>query len=164
MLRRHAIATVAGIATYPLLMRSAAAQTAASSGMSALSQRILAASTFATTSSQLALTKAESPIVKVFAKFEVAEQESILRATQLAGITVPQSVQLDSEQAQMLQQLQGLSNAEFDRMYVRGQLAGHQELLTLHQRRLTAGTRDEQIISTIAVATIEQHIAMLQAQ
>ena len=63
----------------------------------------------------------------------------------------------------MMQQLQGFSDAQFDRMYLEGQVAGHQELLALHQALLTAASREEQIIATLGIASINQHIAMLRA-
>jgi putative membrane protein len=71
-------------------------------------------------------------------------------------------VPTDAEHAQQLRQLEALNGSEFDRMYLQGQLAGHRELLALHQRSATSGARDDRIISTIAIAGIEQHIAMLQ--
>jgi putative membrane protein len=163
MLRRHATVALVGAAILPMLNRRAAAQAATTGASMELRQKVLAASTFSTSTSQLALTSGENPAVKTFARFETAEQQATLRAMQLAGLTIPQTVPLDSDQTQMLQQLRGLKGGEFDRMYVRGQLLGHQELLSLHQRMLAAGTREEQIISTLSVPSIEQHIAMLQA-
>jgi putative membrane protein len=163
MLRRHATVALMGAAILPVLNSGSRAQVAAAGAAMELRQKVLAASTFSTNTSQLAIASGENPAVKTFARFEAAEQQATLRAMQLAGLTIPQTVPLDSDQSQMLQQLRGLKGSEFDRMYVRGQLLGHQELLTLHQRMLTAGTREEQIISTLSVASIEQHISMLQA-
>lgn len=168
MLRRQALTALGTTAVLSPLLQPALAQTtaaspAASSALMELRQRALAGNTFSTNSSKLALTKGSATAVTTFAKFEVAEQQSILRAMQLAGLPLPQSVVLDSEQMQMTQQLQAASGAEFDRLYIRGQLVGHRELLRLHQSLMTSGTPSEQVISTIAVPSIEQHIAMLQA-
>jgi putative membrane protein len=167
MLRRHVLTTAAAAATVYPFLRAATAQTTGAAGESAAlvaqRQKILAGSTFATTSSQLALQKGSAAAVQSFARFEIAEQQSMLRAMQLAGLTLPQSVVLDSEKMTMTQQLQAASGPEFDRLYVRGQLVGHRELLALHQSMVTSGTPGEQIIATLAVTSIEQHIAMLQA-
>ncbi len=63
----------------------------------------------------------------------------------------------------MLQQLQSLSGAQFDNMYVQGQLLGHQELLTLHQTIAQSGaTQADRMIATVAVPAIKSHLAMLQ--
>ena len=48
-------------------------------------------------------------------------------------------------------------------MYLEGQVVGHRELLALHQALLTAASREEQIIATLGIARINQHLAMLQA-
>ncbi|MDB5412635.1 MAG: hypothetical protein JWR10_970 [Rubritepida sp.] len=162
MIRRNILAGLAGTAVLTPLARSASAQTRAQGGDAELRQRILAASTFAVMTSRLAATRATAATVKVFAGFEIAEQGAIMQAMQIAGLPVPAQVQIDAEHAQMQSQLEALNGAEFDRMYLQGQLTGHRELLALHQRSASSGTREEKVISTIAIAGIEQHIAMLQ--
>lgn len=161
MIRRNILAGLAGAAVVPPLASRAAAQSGAQGGDMELRQRIAAASTFAVATSRLAATRGSAAPVKTFAGFEIAEQASITRAMELASLPVSQ-VQLDAEHAQQLRQLESLNGADFDRMYLQGQLTGHRELLALHQRSASSGARDEKIISTIAVAGIEQHIAMLQ--
>lgn len=162
MLRRTAVTALSAAALTPILLRTASAQTA-SGGDAQLLQRILAASTFSLTSSELALQKAQAPAVKTFAQFEAAEQRATMQAMKIAGIPMPAQVEMDAQKMQMTQQLRTLDGTQFDRMYLQGQTMGHQELLQLHQTLLTAGNKDEQVIATLSVASIQQHIAMLQA-
>ncbi|WP_424813166.1 DUF4142 domain-containing protein [Roseococcus sp. YIM B11640] len=161
MIRRSILA---GSALAMPLADQAAAQSgraAAQGGDAEGRQRIAAASAFAILTSRLAASRGSTAGVKAFANFEIAEQTAIRRAMELASLATGQP-QPDAEHAQQLRQLEALSGTEFDRMYLQGQLAGHRELLMLHQRSASSGTREEKIISTIAVAGIEQHIAMLQ--
>jgi putative membrane protein len=162
MLRRTAVTALSAAALMPVLLRVASAQTA-SGGDAQLRQRILAASTFSLTSSEMALQKAQAAPVKAFAQFEANEQRATMQAMKLAGVAIPSEVPMDAQKMQMAQQLRALDGTQFDRMYVQGQVTGHQELLQLHQTLLTSGTREEQIIATLSVASIQQHIAMLQA-
>jgi putative membrane protein len=162
MLRRTAMTALSAAALSPLLVRAASAQTAPSS-VAQLRLRLLAASAFSLNGSEMAIQKARTPAVKTFAQFEAAEQRAEQQAMKLAGIPMPTSVELDAEKTQMAQQLRALDGAEFERMYLQGQVAGHQELLQLHQALLSSGTKEEQVIATLAIASIQQHIAMLQA-
>ncbi|MCG7364217.1 DUF4142 domain-containing protein [Roseomonas sp. ACRSG] len=163
MLRRTAVTTLSAAALMPVLLRAASAQTASGSSDAQLRQRILAASTFSLTSSEMALQKAQAPAVKTFAQFEANEQRATMQAMKIAGIPMPAQVEMDAQKMQMTQQLRGLDGAQFDRMYLQGQTTGHQELLQLHQALLASGTKEEQVIATLSVASIQQHIAMLQA-
>jgi putative membrane protein len=162
MLRRTAMTALSFAAVSPFLLRAASAQSA-SGGDAQLRQRILAASTFSLNGSELAIQKAQTPAVKTFAQFEAAEQRAEQQAMRLAGLPIPATVEMDGQKLQMTQQLRTLDGAQFERMYLQGQTMGHQELLQLHQTLLTAGTREEQVIATLAIASIQQHIAMLQA-
>ncbi|MFC7553079.1 DUF4142 domain-containing protein [Pseudoroseomonas wenyumeiae] len=101
--------------------------------------------------------------MKTFAQFEANEQRAVLQAMKIAGIPMPAQVEMDPQKMQMMQQLQSLEGTQFDRMYLQGQTVGHQELLQLFQALLTSGSQSEQVIATLAVASIQQHIAMLQA-
>ena len=70
---------------------------------------------------------------------------------------------MDGQKQAMLKQLQGMSGAAFDRMYVQGQVTGHQELLQLHQALASSGsTQADRILGTVAVPAIKSHLAMLQ--
>jgi putative membrane protein len=124
---------------------------------------LLAASTFSLNSSVLAARQAQAPAVKTFAQFEAAEQQAGMQAMKLAGLPIPAEVPTDAQKTQTMQKLQGFSGAQFNRMYLQGQVAGHRELLALHEALLTAASREEQIIATLGIASINQHIAMLRA-
>ncbi|WP_424810733.1 DUF4142 domain-containing protein [Roseococcus sp. YIM B11640] len=112
--------------------------------------------------SQIAESRAASPQVKAFASFEVAEQRSIVQAQQLAGLPVPPQLKVEGDEARLVQQLETASGEEFDRLYLRLQLASHQQLLALHQRFRANGSREQKIISTMAAVTAEQHLRLLQ--
>lgn len=162
MNRRIAVGALAGAALFPSLLRPAKAQGMASGSLAQLRQMALMGNVFSTQTSDLAPSRAQHDIVKAFAHFEAAEQRSILQAMQLADLPVPSTVPMPAEKTQIFQQLQALQGPEFDRMYLRTQLQGHQELLQAHQGLLAAGSKDEKVISTLAVTSIQQHIAMLQ--
>jgi putative membrane protein len=124
----------------------------------------LAGGAFSMQSSDLAKARATSPALKQFAELESEEQRAVMQALQIAGIPVPSSVQLPAEKSEMLRRLQAVSGTEFDRMYLAGQITGHQELLQLHTAAAqNAQTPGERAISTVAVPAIRTHVAMLQA-
>lgn len=159
MLRRNTLGALAGAALLPLLVPAAAR----AQDLMAVRQAALAGGTFALNSSQLAATRAEHAGLRAFAGFEVAEQQALLQAMQLAGLPLPATVMMPGEKLRMMQQLQELQGRAFDAMYLRGQITGHEELLAAHQALRAGGSREERVISTLAVASIEQHLAMLKA-
>ncbi|MBR0647134.1 DUF4142 domain-containing protein [Plastoroseomonas hellenica] len=123
----------------------------------------LAGGAFSMQTSELAKTRATSPALKQFAELESEEQRAVMQALQLVGVPVPGSAQLPAEKAEMLRRLQAANGAEFDRMYLAGQVSGHQELLQLHTATAQNGqTPGERAISTVAVPSIRSHMAMLQ--
>lgn len=169
MHRRRLATGIAGAALLPVL---AAAQPApnvtipgapAAGGRAEPWREALATGILAMVTSQLAATKAQNELLKNFAGFEVAEQRSVIQAMQLAGLPVPSQLRVEGEDARVMQQLEGASGAEFDRLYLRAQIAGHQELLRLHNGMKASGTREQKIISTLAAVTADQHLRILQA-
>lgn len=158
MIRRTALGLLAG-AAMPLPAR---AQPAAVDPME-LAGHALAAGGFALQSSELALRKAARPDAKAFAGFEIVEQRTMLEALRVGGLQPPETIALDAAKARLLGQLLGLEGAEFDRAYVAAQLAGHGELLRLHQGLAHRSPLPAQkALSTLATATIQQHLLMLQ--
>ena len=142
----------------PALLRPVAAQT-----LDRTTQMALGGMAFALATSQIALQRAESPLARTFAQLESEEQMAFADARRMAGLPVPSPSMMDAQKQQMLQQLQSLSGAQFDNMYVQGQLLGHQELLTLHQTIAQSGaTQADRMIATVAVPAIKSHLAMLQ--
>lgn len=113
---------------------------------------------FATATSQLALTKSGDTSVRTFAELEIAEQA----ATAEAFGAVPGSAGLSEEHAAMVAQLEGLEGAEFDAMYIDGQIMGHEELLAIHQAYASDGEDPmARGASMVGVTGIQTHLVML---
>jgi putative membrane protein len=114
---------------------------------------------FATATSQLALSKTSNGSIRAFAELEIAEQVAVAQAfgseSGAAG--------LSEEHATMVAQLEALEGPEFDMMYIDGQIAGHQELLGIHQTYARNG--DDPMArggSIVGVTGIQSHLAILQ--
>jgi putative membrane protein len=159
MVRRTLLlAGAAGLAAPAILDRTAAAQT-----LDRTTQMALGGMAFALATSQLASQRAQAPAARTFAQLETEEQMAFTEARRLAGLPPPSPSMMDSQKQQMMQQLQSMSGAQFDQMYVQGQLLGHQELLTLHQTLSQSGsTQADRMLATVAVPAIKSHLAMLQ--
>lgn len=170
MIRRTMIAGLAGAGLVAAL-RPAAAQTSTNPSTLAVStmsteqvaQNALSGMAFALASSQLANSQAEASTVKTFATLESEEQMAFAEARGMAGLTRPTPAAMNAEHRTLLQGLQGTRGAEFDRMYLRGQMLGHNELLQLHMAMAkSAATKEERMLGTVAVPAIRSHLAMLQ--
>jgi putative membrane protein len=114
---------------------------------------------FAIRTSKVALAKTTNPDVVNFANAEIAEQLNV--ATSLAA--APGTAPLRSDHAKMLAQLEALpAGRGFDAMYVKGQIAGHRELLALNTSYLKTGD-DAQFksVAAMSVPIIQQHLAVL---
>jgi putative membrane protein len=59
---------------------------------------------------------------------------------------------------------QAKAGPEFDRMYIQGQLQGHQELLQIQERYLQANSRNREHANAAKLARghIKEHLARLQ--
>jgi putative membrane protein len=154
-------------------------------------QQTLAAGTVALQTSETALQKAQNPKVKQFAQFERDEQTTIaevLRSIQEPAATASSGAaaasgasasasasggaaramatapEIPADKARMMEELQQKSGTEFDRMYVQGQIQGHQELLQIQERYIQANTRNREQtnVAKLARGHIKEHIAMLQ--
>jgi putative membrane protein len=124
--------------------------------------------------SRLAVEKAQHELVKQFAQFEVAEQETIaevLKSMQGANVTTGQGAapnaevrdQLDDKGRQTLKALQDAKGADFDRQYVKGQIDGHQELLKIQEQYVQAGRNREQVnVAKLARGQVKEHISLLR--
>ncbi|MFC3629386.1 DUF4142 domain-containing protein [Paracoccus angustae] len=154
MERRTLFAAGALAAVMPVA-RLAYAQT----GTDAEKQNILLAGNFALLSSRMAADKAADAAVKAFAALEVSEQEAVATAFGAAP-----SEQLTAEHAAMMEQLSALSGAEFDNMYLQGQMTGHEQLRALHAGYAQNGSDPRaQGASIVAVPAIDSHMSMLRA-
>jgi putative membrane protein len=138
-------------------------------------QETLAAGTVALQTSNIALQKAQNPKVKQFAEFEREEQTTlaeVLRAMQEPNATASAGTagaatapEIPADKAAVMQQLQAApAGADFDRMYVRGQVQGHQDLLRIQDRYLQANNRNREhlAVARLARGRIQEHIVELQ--
>jgi putative membrane protein len=122
----------------------------------------LAAGNYSKQISQLALTDANHPRVKEFAEFEVAEQTTVAQV--LTDASNPPPLPLDTQQAEVLGQLQAQSGKEFDAAYVQAQLTGHRRLLNIQQAFLNGAMAGQEYepIAVMARMVIQMHLTMLQ--
>jgi len=124
--------------------------------------------------SRVAEEKASDPMVKAFAKWEVAEQETIadifksMESTGKAeGALKPPSADeveamLDPEGKTSLEKLRGLSGAEFDKAYVAAQLDDHKKLAAIQEDYLKVGQNREHLsVTKLARGQIKEHIEHL---
>jgi putative membrane protein len=115
---------------------------------------------FATATSELAATKAKSRMVKTFAELEIAEQAAVAKAFG----SKPGAAGLSEKHAALVQKLKAAQGAEFDLMYINGQIEGHEELLAIHKAYASSG--DDPMArgaSIVGVTGIESHLVMLKS-
>ena len=141
--------------------------------------------------SRIAQEKAGNADLKRFAQFEVQEQQTlseILRsmmdpaataatgapsgaaatanqgAAASAGTMNMAGMQMDAQAREMVQKLQQASGAEFDRMYLQGQIQGHRDLLQVQERYLqsNAQNREHMNLAKMARTQIREHITLLE--
>ena len=116
--------------------------------------------------SEVATDKASNERVKMFAKFEVAEQTAI--ATVLKEMATPTPA-ADTKATAMLTKLKGLSGAAFDVAYMAAQVDTHQQLRSLVESFVSSSKNSSNTaemhtrhIATVALATIKEHVEMSQ--
>jgi putative membrane protein len=121
--------------------------------------------------SRVAVETASDPMVKAFAKWEVAEQETIadiLKSMETDGkaegtLKPPTEreveAMLDAEGKASLDKLKAASGKDFDKAYVSAQLDGHRKLLTIQEEYLTVGENREHLsVTKLARGQIKEHI------
>lgn len=156
--RRLALFTLAGAlpAAGALLASPARAQMAA--GMDQFRMQALQGGEFALQSSKLAVERARNARVRQFAELEANEQAAYAAA--LGG--APGAVPLRQDHAEMMRRLSAARGASFDRLYVQGQVMGHQELLRINQTFAQGGTDAVgRSVAMLAVPSIQTHLVML---
>jgi len=175
MNRRTMLTAVAAAATLPTLLSSTAtfAQTAAAPGEAekkhARDTKKVGSLSLAT--SRVAVDKASDPMVKEFAKWEVAEQETIadiLKSMEMdgkaEGALEPPSdseieAMLEAEGKAALEKLKAASGAAFDKAYVTAQLGGHKKLLAIQEDYLKVGENREHLnVTKLARGQIKEHV------
>ena len=125
--------------------------------------------------SRIAMNKARNEDLKMFAGFEVQEQTTlseILRSMMEPAATAATgsgqsnaAMPMDASAREMVQKLQGQqAGAEFDRMYLEGQLQGHRSLLQVQERYLQSNLQNREHVNVARMARgqIREHIALLE--
>lgn len=117
--------------------------------------RIAMLGTASLRTSQLALSKATNPQVKLFAKFEAAEQETMGKILKDMGTPVPAP---GAEEKALLAKLQSSSGSAFDKAFMQGQVQTHQKLHEAVSAYMNA-SKDMHVkhLTSLALATITEH-------
>jgi predicted outer membrane protein len=139
-------------------------------------EQTLAIGTLAHQAATFAREKAQHPRVKVFAMFEEAEQTTMAEViksladpattasapAQGAASTAPVMPQQTEPKMEAMSKLP--AGAEFDKAFVALQLEGHQNLLQIQERYISANpaNRAQLAIAKLSRTQIKEHIAMLQ--
>jgi len=126
--------------------------------------------------SRIAEPKVTQPLLKQFAMFEIAEQETIADVlTSLQTNAAPRGVieapsdttlmqHLDDTGKASVENLRRLNaGAELDRDYLRYQVEGHHKLLAIQEAYLkTFDNLDETNIAKLASGMIKEHLVLLK--
>ena len=138
--------------------------------------RTMAVGSLSLAASRLALSKAKNALVKQFAGFETAEQDTIADilkakmmpdAKPMGEVKGPTDAEiaskLDQKGKDMLEKMRAMkAGPEFDRAYLKAQLEGHKELLTIQEDYLkVADDLDETNVAKLARGMIKEHLALL---
>ncbi|MFK4771518.1 DUF4142 domain-containing protein [Rhizobium sp. ZW T2_16] len=175
MNRRKMLTAIAATAALPVLLSSTAtfAQTEETTGEAEKkhADETKKVSSLSLATSRVAAEKASDPMVKEFAKWEVAEQETIgdiLKSMEMdgkpEGALKPPSdsevqAMLDAEGKASLQKLKATSGAAFDKVYISAQLDGHKKLLAIQEDYLKVGQNREHLnVTKLARGQIKEHI------
>jgi putative membrane protein len=179
MLRRHILAAAATLPVAAVATRAFAQDAAAPAMGEAETTHATQTGMVGSLSllqSRLAVTKASDDMVRQFAEFEVAEQETvgdILKSMKMSpdeaqGALMPPTdeeamAMIDDAGRAKLEELEALSGAEFDAAYVAANLEGHQQLLAIQEEYLTVGEiREHLSVAKLARGHITEHIARLE--
>jgi putative membrane protein len=109
--------------------------------------------------SRLAASRVHEAMVKQFADFEIAEQETI-GAILKPLLSSPAPV--DPMQAELMKKLES-AGANFDRDYIQAEIQGHQKLLQIQEQYLSIGKNMAQVdIAKLARGMINEHLALLR--
>ncbi|MGE3539660.1 MAG: DUF4142 domain-containing protein [Candidatus Tectimicrobiota bacterium] len=118
---------------------------------------------FEVQSSQLALHKSQNNRVRDFAQRMVQDHTAIGNQLKAAaqGQNVPTN--LNQQHSSLLQQLQGASEGDFNRLYVQHQLTGHAETITLFEPWAQHGDHPQlKQFAQQTLPTLREHLQMAQ--
>jgi putative membrane protein len=116
--------------------------------------------------SQLALQRSQNQEVRDYAQQMIQQHtNSSKELTQIAqskGVTLPKD--MGSKNKPLMDKLEKLSGAEFDRVYMQGQVKAHQKTLNEYQSYLQNGKDNQLIAFANKVAPlVSQHLDMAQS-
>lgn len=116
-------------------------------------------------SSRLALQKAGSGAVRQFGQMMIEHHsrttQQLTSAARAAGMTPPPPA-LEPRQQKMIDELRGLSGAQFDAAYLRQQRMAHQQALALHSGYAENGDNAAlRKAASAAVPIVQRHIDLL---
>ena len=110
----------------------------------------------------IGLQKATDARVKMFAQFEHDEQTIIADILKMMapGMQMPKP---DAATAAAIEKLRGTAaGPDFDRMFVKNQIEGHQKLLAIQEEYLAMGKDPATIgVTKLARGQIKEHLALL---
>lgn len=115
---------------------------------------------------QLASSMGKAPSVKTFGMMMVTEHRkttaTLMKAVGRTGMTPPPPPPLTADQQAQIDQLRGMSGADFDKTYVSQQIASHQEALTV-QANYSKGGSDATLrkVATSTVPIVQGHLDTL---
>jgi putative membrane protein len=117
-------------------------------------------------SSRIALQKARAPEVRAFAQMMIDHHTmttaDLTAAARQAGLAPPPPT-LPPAKATMLTALQSADGDRFDGLYMRGQVTGHQEALTLHDTYAQSGDNPAlKAVAAKAVPIVRSHLDRAQ--
>jgi predicted outer membrane protein len=176
MKRRVVLGGLAAAVAVPMMARTAAAREAAeSSGEKHWIENTMPIGALSLAVSRVALQKAQFPKLKEFARFEVAEQETIadvLNSLEHEGpvsgtIKAPSDAELqkvmDPSAQQKVEKMKSTQEgATFDREYLDAQVDGHEKLLQIQEDYLKSGRNADGInVAKLARGQIKEHLQLL---
>jgi putative membrane protein len=175
--RRTLLAAVAVAAASPALAQNTARGNRGnmSNAEEQYIQQTMATGSLSLALSRLAEQKVQSPKLKEFSRFEVAEQEtvadvlaSLLNPTAISGQVKPVpegevEQHLTQQDRQALQKLRSTNEVpEFERQYLDAEIEGHTKLLQVQQQYLSSGRDIDAInVAKLASGMIKEHLQLL---
>jgi putative membrane protein len=178
--RRTVVAALATAATTPVFaqnqMTRAASGETPGPAETRLIQQTLPIGALSLAVSRVAEPKVRAPRLREFARFEIAEQETVadvLKSLQNPGAPVSGTVtppsdadlepHLDARARETLQKMRSArAGAEFDREYIDAQTDGHQQLLRIQEDYLKSGRNLGAVnFSKMASGMIKEHLQLL---
>ena len=128
-------------------------------------QRAASSDLFEIQSSQIALSRSQTPPIRQFAQMMINDHtrmsQQLMAAAQASGVP-PMTPRLLPPHAAMLRRLQMARN--FDNAYAREQVAAHQMALRLHQNYAARGDAPAlRSVASAAVPVVSQHLQMARS-